>query len=47
MKKIDMRFDAYFIHSWIGKEFKKYKCDAFDFTNTNDQQKDAITMYTH
>ena len=34
MKKIDMRFDAYFIHSWIGKEFKKYKCDAFDFTNS-------------
>ena len=34
MKKIDMRLDTNIIRDWIGKEFKKYKCDAFDFTNS-------------
>ncbi len=34
MKKIDMRFDSNLIQSWIGKSFVKYKCDAFEFTNS-------------
>ena len=34
MKTIDMRFDADLIQSWIGKKFVKYKCDAFEFTNS-------------
>lgn len=34
MKTIDMRFDQSIIRSWIGKKFNKYKCDAFDFTNS-------------
>ena len=34
MKTIDMRFDSNLIHSWIGKSFVKYKCDAFEFTNS-------------
>ncbi len=34
MKNIDMRFDPDLIQSWIGKVFKKYKCDAFEFTNS-------------
>lgn len=34
MKTIDMRFDSDLIQSWIGKRFNKYKCDAFDFTNS-------------
>lgn len=34
MKTIDMRFDESIIKSWIGKKFKKYQCDPFDFTNS-------------
>ena len=34
MKTIDMRFDLVLIQSWIGKKFNKYKCDAFEFTNS-------------
>ncbi len=34
MKTMDMRFDSDLIQSWIGKEFNKYKCDAFEFTNS-------------
>ncbi len=34
MKTIDMRFDSNLIQSWIGKKFDKYKCDAFEFTNS-------------
>lgn len=34
MKVIDMRFDAGIIQSWVGKKFTKYKCDAFNFTNS-------------
>ena len=29
-----MRFDSNLIQSWIGKKFDKYKCDAFEFTNS-------------
>lgn len=34
MKTIDMRFNQSLIQDWIGKKFNKYKCDAFDFTNS-------------
>ena len=34
MNTIDMRFDVKTIRDFIGKEFSKYKCDAFDFTNS-------------
>ncbi len=34
MKTIDMRFNTDLIRSWIGKKFNKYKCDAFEFTNS-------------
>lgn len=34
MNKIDMRFKESFFSGLIGKEFKKYKCDPFVFTNT-------------
>lgn len=34
MNTIDMRFDANMIKELIGKKFSKYKCDAFDFTNS-------------
>ena len=34
MKTLDMRFDSDLIQSWIGKKFNKYKCDAFEFTNS-------------
>ena len=34
MKTIDIRFDSALIHKWIGKEFIKYKCDDFNFTNS-------------
>lgn len=34
MKTIDMRFNEELIKSWIGLEFKKYKCDPFDFSNS-------------
>ncbi len=34
MKVIDMRFDACIVQSWVGKIFTKYKCDAFNFTNS-------------
>lgn len=34
MKTVDMRFDFDMIRSWIGKKFDKYKCDAFEFTNS-------------
>ncbi len=34
MKKIDMRFDLDLVRTWIGEIFIKYKCDAFDFTNS-------------
>ena len=34
MKTIDMRFDSNLIQSWIGKSFVKYKCDAFEYTNS-------------
>ncbi len=34
MQTIDMRFDTTTIRSWIGKQFIKYKCDAFDYTNS-------------
>ena len=34
MKTIDMRFDTSIIRNWIGKTFRGYKCDAFDFTNS-------------
>lgn len=34
MIKQDMRFDESIIKSMIGKEFKKYRCDRFDFTNS-------------
>ena len=34
MKTIDMRFNSDLIRSWIGKKFNKYRCDAFEFTNS-------------
>lgn len=34
MKIIDMRFDADIIQKWVGKTFVKYKCDAFNYTNS-------------
>ncbi|MCR5836925.1 MAG: hypothetical protein K6G88_10510 [Lachnospiraceae bacterium] len=34
MKIVDMRFDQSLIKRWIGKKFNKYKCDAFEFTNS-------------
>lgn len=34
MKTLDFRFDASVIQSWIGRNFRKYKCDAFEFTNS-------------
>ncbi len=34
MKVIDMRFDSAIVQSWVGKNFIKYKCDAFNFTNS-------------
>ncbi|MBR4515258.1 MAG: hypothetical protein IKO61_10280 [Lachnospiraceae bacterium] len=34
MKVIDMRFNTGIIQSWVGKIFVKYKCDAFNFTNS-------------
>jgi len=34
MKKIDMRFDVDCAKNMIGKEFVKYRCDRFDFTNS-------------
>ena len=34
MKTSDMRFDMGIIRGWLGKVFVKYKCDAFDFTNS-------------
>lgn len=34
MNTIDMRFNVKTIRNLIGKEFSKYKCDAFDFTNS-------------
>ncbi len=34
MRVTDMRFDQSIIQGWIGKIFKKYKCDAFEFTNS-------------
>ena len=34
MKTIDMRFNTDLIQGWIGKTFNKYKCDAFEFTNS-------------
>ena len=29
-----MRFDQSIIGDWIGKIFIKYKCDAFNYTNS-------------
>lgn len=34
MNTIDMRFNNKKIKNLIGKMFSKYKCDAFDFTNS-------------
>ena len=34
MKAIDMRFDNNMLHSFIGLEFIKYKCDEFVYTNS-------------
>ena len=34
MKTIDMRFNADIIQEWIGRKFVKYKCDAFNYTNS-------------
>ncbi len=34
MKTLDFRFDAGMIQNWIGRRFDKYKCDAFEFTNS-------------
>ncbi len=34
MKTIDMRFDPKVVQNWIGKVFHRYKCDAFEFTNS-------------
>ena len=34
MNTIDMRFNANMIKELIGKNFSRYKCDAFDFTNS-------------
>lgn len=34
MNTLDMRFDSSIIKRWIGRKFIKYKCDAFDFTNS-------------
>ncbi len=34
MNTLDMRFDSSIIKGWMGKKFVKYKCDAFDFTNS-------------
>lgn len=34
MKQLNMRFDAKLLKSWIGSNFQKYQCDAFDFTNS-------------
>ena len=34
MKTLDFRFDAGMIQNWIGRRFNKYKCDAFEFTNS-------------
>lgn len=34
MNTIDMRFNVNMLKELIGKKFSKYKCDAFDFTNS-------------
>lgn len=34
METIDMRFNIITIKKLVGKMFSKYKCDAFDFTNS-------------
>lgn len=34
MKSIDMRFDPKVLENLIGKTFTKYRCDAFDYTNS-------------
>lgn len=34
MKRIDMRFDQNILKKWIGKNFVKYKCDPFVYTNS-------------
>ena len=34
MKRIDMRFDQNTLKKWIGKNFVKYKCDPFAYTNS-------------
>lgn len=34
MIKIDMRFDQELIKSFIGKNFKQYKCDPFVYSNS-------------
>ena len=34
MKSIDMRFDIEILEDLIGQTFEKYKCDAFDYTNS-------------
>lgn len=34
MVTVDMRFDPDLVKGWIGKKFIKYKCDAFEFTNS-------------
>ena len=42
MHTIDMRFNDEIIRSLIGKKFSKYRCDAFDFTNSVTQ---IVGMY--
>lgn len=42
MNTIDMRFNSEILKSMIGKCFSKYKCDAFDFTNSVTQ---IVGMY--
>ena len=34
MNTLDMRFNVKTMKNLIGKKFSKYKCDAFDFTNS-------------
>lgn len=34
MKKIDMRFDANLIKTFIGKSLKKYRCDEFMYSSS-------------
>ena len=34
MNRMDMRFDRNLVQSFVGQQFKKYRCDEFVFTNS-------------